>query len=201
MSSLSLIEATPQRVSLQLERKFNSRENLGIFFYIIFLFSLGALLVTVLTDKTTRNITPDLLGLIAVPVGMILVFYAISLVVNYLKMKNDNITIFVFDKNDNKIWIESHNLEGLKDRKLFGDLTKVSSATLQEEVRSGRESKNHVVSFLVYFVRDSGTSIVLSGKSIRELATQSKRQRFDESLENARNIVRTLNNFLGSDAM
>jgi hypothetical protein len=201
MSSLSLIEATPQRVSLQLEREFSLRENLGIFFYIVFLLSFGTLLITVLTDQETRIISPNLLGLVAAPIGLILIFYAISLVVNYVKMKDNNTTIFIFDKKDNKIWFESHNSKGLKDRKLFGDLTKIRSATLQEKIGSNEELGNHIVGFSVYFVRDSGTPIILSGKSISESVTQSKRQCFDESLENVRNIVRVLNDFLGSDAV
>jgi hypothetical protein len=201
MSSLSLIEATPQRVSLRLEQGLSLKTNLGIFFTIIFWASLAALLLSSFTGKVVSNDAPNIFDSVAALVGLIMIFFLLSIVINYFKLNDSNITVFIFDKNSNEIWFESHNSKGLKSRNLFGDLTKIRTATLQEKTESNGELVNCVISFSFYFLRDSGTSIIVYGDSISGAVTQSERERFNEQLENARTIMTTLNNFLNSNAI
>jgi hypothetical protein len=200
MSSLSLIEATSQKVIIRLERGFKLKENLGIFFLVVFWLSLGFLLMSTLASDLININSPTIVSLTTASIGLFLITIAVSIVINFFANNAGNIKVFIFDKSDDKIWLENHSSKRLITRNLLGNLAKFRAVTLKERNEANGAPNDFVVGFSIYFIQDSGSSIILYGETFHGTGNQLEREHFNEKLENARTIVRSLNDFLNSNA-
>ena len=199
MHSISIIKSNNQETRIYKEEEFTFQQTTRIYLYAIAFMLLGITTSSSFFHAMSTTEHPQIIDIFSLLFGIILIVVSYGVVNRFNRRRSCNIFVYIFDKKENKFWIENHHrLKGVQSKQVICSLEEIESIDLSEKLSAGKSLSRQINSFAILVKKSLGASILIYRKSLHSSKVMSGNENYNEALSKARDIVSSLQDFLAT---